>query len=403
MTIAADASHDPRLDVLFCALDDAEVAWCLLRPSETLRNRAGDVDVLVDPARLDAARQAAVRSGFGVLPRGGSDVHAIQYDPAADDLLWVHVQAQVDGAGRAATEAILGSAVRDPWPRPPDAWMYWILLLHVLDKGAIAERHRQPLRRLAATDGADGCPLASVAAGRGIDTEAALRLARAGEWDRLMACAASRRPPLRLMIRRRLGRLREAFADDRPRGMTVAVIGPDGAGKTTLVESLRRTLPVPTRTVYMGLTAGLLPLADALRLPGLVFAARAVILAGRYARGRWHRARGRIAIFERYALDGHVPSGIELSGLSRASRWVQARIVPAPDLVLLLDASGKTMFRRSNEYDAGRLEDWRQAYRRLQGRLDALVVLDAEQPREVVHRRATAHILSRYADLWARP
>jgi thymidylate kinase len=184
------------------------------------------------------------------------------------------------------------------------------------------------------------------------------------------------------------------------RGIAVAVIGPDGAGKTTLVNGLRETLPFETRILYMGLTGGRLPRADALRVPGVVLAARLAILWLRWGAGLYHRTRGRLVVFDRYVLDGTVPSGARLTPLARVSRRLQASACPRPDVVLLLDASGATLHARSGEYDADRLESWRVAYRRLEGRIDGLHVLDAERPADAVRRDALAIVWRCYAERW---
>ncbi|HEY2437325.1 MAG TPA: hypothetical protein VGH93_09090, partial [Solirubrobacteraceae bacterium] len=73
--------------------------------------------------------------------------------------------------------------------------------------------------------------------------------------------------------------------------------------------------------------------------------------------------------------------------------------LPLPDLVLLLDASGETMFRRSREYDAQRLEQWRGAFARLRTSVRQLEVLDAEQPQDVVRTQAEALIWRYYRAL----
>ena len=186
------------------------------------------------------------------------------------------------------------------------------------------------------------------------------------------------------------------------RGVAVAVLGPDGAGKTPLVEALRAQLPFDTYVLYMGLTGGRLPRADALRVPGVVLAARLAILWVRWGVGLAQRLRGRVVVFDRYALDGTVPSGARTTPLERLSRRVQARACPRPDLVLLLDASGATLHARSGEYDAQRLESWRAAYRRLEGRVDGLHVLDAERPADEVRRDALALVWRCYAQRWRR-
>ena len=56
----------------------------------------------------------------------------------------------------------------------------------------------------------------------------------------------------------------------RRRGISVALLGPDGAGKTTLAGEIDNSFIFPVRRVYMGLTGGLLRHVNRLRVPGLV-------------------------------------------------------------------------------------------------------------------------------------
>ena len=218
---------------------------------------------------------------------------------------------------------------------------------------------------------------------------------RACSPTRVHRPAAPRRLPARLAaIAADLRRGRGAW------GITVAVLGPDGAGKTTLTEGLAASLPLPTRIQYMGLTGGKLPRADRLRVPGLVFAARVAILWSRWLRGAFFRARGRIVLFDRYVLDGAVPSGMRLTPVGRLSRRLQRWSVPPPDLAVVLDASGATMHARKGEYDPAVLERWRAAYARIPARdPGALVTLDAEQPAARVRAEAEAAVWRRYAEL----
>jgi thymidylate kinase len=119
-----------------------------------------------------------------------------------------------------------------------------------------------------------------------------------------------------------------------------------------------------------------------------VFAAQVAVLWAHYVRAILDRAAGRIVLFDRYVLDGAVAAGKPLPFRSKLSRRIQRWIVPAPDLVLLLDASGRTMYERKGEYAAETLESGRSQYRKLQAAVPSLVVIDAEQPAEGVLRTA---------------
>jgi thymidylate kinase len=390
----------PRLQKLVGALEDSGMRWCLLRPPAMLTLAVGDIDLLVEPASLDRIRALLVAERFTLLPLGGRDLHAADYDRASDRFLWLHIQTEYRVAREAvAARTVLDTVRRDPLPRPADELLFWIVLLHdILDKREIPDRHRPELARLAETDSGAAAPLRAIAARHGLDPAASARWAREGRWDVLVHTATSHSHPTPSMLGR-IGAVPDRVARLRPRrGLSVAIVGPDGAGKTTLVSGLQASLPVPTRVLYMGLTGGRLPRADALRVPGLVLAARLVLLWLRYGLGFYHRARGRIVLFDRYTLDGKVPSGAPLGPLARLSRRVQAGAVPTPDLVLRLDASGEAMHSRKGEYDAGRLESWRAAYRKLDASVRGVQRLDAEQTPDAVRRAALALIWTGYAE-----
>jgi len=400
--VAPTASPPVRLQGVFEALDAARAQWSLLRPPASLSRPEGDVDLLVEPAGLVMVRRVLREQGFVAMPIGRSDdVHAADFDASCDRFLWLHVQTELRLGGRAVPASdVLLTVRRDPLPRPGDAWLLWILLLHgTLDKRTIAERHRPEILRLARGGLAAPPALAAIATRRGLKTAELLELASAGDWERL-----EHRPLSGAGGPSRTARLWGAGLDARRvwarRGVAVAVLGPDGAGKTTLVDGLRASLPFETRILYMGLTGGRLPRADRLRVPGVVLAARLAILWGRWGLGLYHRLRGRVVVFDRYVLDGTVPSGARLRPLAKLSRRLQAAACPHPDLVLLLDASGKTMHARKGEYDAETLEHWRMAYQRLRGRVKGLEMIDAERSADAVRRDALTLVWRVYATRW---
>jgi thymidylate kinase len=390
---------------LFDALGRERLRWALLRPAATLASPEGDVDVLVEPAAVGRVEEILEDRGFVLMPMPGPDTHATAYDRQAGRFVWVHLQATLRIAGSEIPAVkVLAETVEDGGlRRPADAWLLWILLLRALvDKGELAERHRPHLIALARRWEGGPAALEAVARRHGIDPAWAVAAAAAGDWSALLSLSAYTPPPDPSRFRRLARRLRGLRRPRERRGMSVAVIGPDGSGKSSLVGSLASDLPLPTRIQYMGLTGGKLPKADALRLPGLVFVARVAILWLRYARGARQIRRGGIAIFERYTLDGAVPSGTRLGPAGRVSRRLQRHVCPMPDLVLLLDASGETLHSRSGEYDPTVLEGWRNAFARLQEQVPVLEKLDADRPADEVRRDAEALVWRRYGELRGR-
>ena len=400
MTWVSEPHIPVRATRAFEAFDEADLRWSLLRPRESLSRSEGDIDVLVAPADVDRARRLLVSEDFVSVDRPGADVHAVDLDVASGRFVWMHVQSEVH-VGRAVltAEELLDQATGAPLPQPADPWLLWLLLLRgLLEKGGVAVRHRSFVASAARDAAGTPTRLAAIAVAHGLDPDRVLRLAADEDWESLDGLARHPAPPVRGPARRVAAAVRRVEALRRGPGVSVAVIGPDGAGKSTLVEGLRATMPFHVRVQYMGLTGGRMPRADALRVPGVVLAARLAIIWMRYLRAALYRRRGQIVVFDRYTLDGAVPPGKRVGTLGALSRRIQRHACPMPDLVLFLDASGHTMHARKHEYDAATLESWREAFGRLRASVSNLEVLDAEQPADVVRRRATELIWRRYRE-----
>ena len=177
-------------------------------------------------------------------------------------------------------------------------------------------------------------------------------------------------------------------------GFTVALLAPDGGGKTTLANALARSLPAPVKRVYMGL----------FRQSGTVWELRLVGLSLRlfhawrsYFAGRFYRATGHIVIYDRYCFDALVFPETGLSTLGRAHRWLLGHACPAPDLTLILDAPGDVLHARKQESSAALLEADRQAYLRLSSVIPRATVVDGAAPFDDVRRQVASLIEREYA------
>ena len=169
-------------------------------------------------------------------------------------------------------------------------------------------------------------------------------------------------------------------------GLTVALLGPDGVGKSTLAANLADSLPdfAGVRMLYMGLGYAGLPRLARLPIPGSLALVGLVTLWWRYLVARYHRRRGRVVAFDRYTYDAWLSPGRRLTAPQRLARAVWAHACPAPDLVVLLDAPGKVVYERRRESEPALLEAARQDFLSLRRLIPRLQVVDASRPEEVV-------------------
>jgi len=173
-------------------------------------------------------------------------------------------------------------------------------------------------------------------------------------------------------------------------GGVVAVMGPDGAGKTTLAQGLGVGYPMPTRYVYMGLWRASRWDRLATAVPGARLARVLLRAARTTVTVRYHRLRGRVVLVDRFGYDALSSNDDSVGG--RILSAVVPRLTPTPDLVLLLDAPGSMMFERKGEHSVPVLEARRQAYLALRDRVPDLVVMDATLPANEVRRRAVEQV-----------
>jgi hypothetical protein len=405
---AADGRVGPRVRATADALERAGIPWALLRGLDGASE--DEIDVIVPHRWLDAFADAVAETGFARWPAIGHGRHRFfrTYDAVADRWLTIDVVDELAfGPGGALrlhvdVEAVVRRAAAGALPTLDADDGFWALLLHdLLDRRDVPAHHRMRLASLRPAVRADGPVGAAIDAAGGAGTVAAL-LAALDADDESVArrharglAARLRRADRGTFARRRAGawvgaRLRKPHAALARRGIDVAILGPDGAGKSTLATRLAEPLPIPTRTIYLGLYGAGRTTPRRLGLPIRIW-----WLWKGWLAGAWHRLRGRVVVYDRHALDA---AGSPARSLRRRlRRWTLVHAIPGPSLVIVLDAPGDALHDRKGEHDPDRLEAMRAAYRRIaEGRKNA-VVLDATAEPDAVRRAATAAIWDRWA------
>jgi thymidylate kinase len=222
---------------------------------------------------------------------------------------------------------------------------------------------------------------------------------------------------------------------------TVALIGPDGAGKTTIARQLEHSLPLPAKYLYMGVSLDssnrMLPttrVVHALKramgaAPDRAGPADPAAVRSRHTTGgkrafselksvvrllyrlseEWFRQclawyyqlRGHVVLFDRhffldyYAYDiAHQDHAWPLA--RRMHGVVLQRLYPKPDLVIYLDAPAEVLFARKGEGSIALLDRRRQDYLQLREVVQTFSVVDASQSREAVVHEVRELIMSFY-------
>jgi thymidylate kinase len=216
---------------------------------------------------------------------------------------------------------------------------------------------------------------------------------------------------------------------------SVALIGPDGAGKSTIANMLAESFPVSVKVLYMGINLDssnvMLPTSRLIRRvkklgrrkSGAVDqrtgqpkarkasgGVRAVFRLGNRLAEEWYRQimmwkyqrNGAIVICDRhfqfdfdYGVSG--PDGVPDQRLTeRLHRWCLAKLYPSPDLTILLDAPGEVLFARKAEATVDWLESRRQALLQQGEKLDNFIAVDTTKPLDAVYKEVSNHILNFY-------
>ncbi|HVC44314.1 MAG TPA: hypothetical protein VND20_05810 [Candidatus Binataceae bacterium] len=433
---ALDRGGDGALAALGRRFARDQVDYCVLHGWGQLPAwSGGDFDLAIDPRHLEVIEAALETdcqgrivqllqheiTGFFFVARCDGEPDFTLVDAATDY--------RRDGLVYLSTARLLaGARGWNGFRVAAPAVEFAYLLIKKISKLSIPAHQRERLAELRGMLGAEAAEIAH-------DLFGPARGARliewidARRWEPLDAEIAGLRRALRLRVIRRdplapmrywwpeLGRRWRRWRN--PSGLLVAVLGPDGAGKSTLIEGLRSNLggafrhtsSFHLRPTVLGRGATGPPVTDPHGAPPRARAASAAKIAlyvAQYILGYAVRLRPALAhttlIFsDRYFDDLIVdPRRYRYGGPEWWLRLAR-RIVPRPDLWIVLDVPEKTLLARKQEVAAEELSRQRRAYRDLAAQLpNAFVVDGANDPGQVAREAAEVCIDHLHTRYWAR-
>jgi thymidylate kinase len=222
---------------------------------------------------------------------------------------------------------------------------------------------------------------------------------------------------------------------------TVALIGPDGAGKTTISRRLEHALPRPVKYLYMGVNADssnrMLPTTRLVRAIKRAFGARpdtagpqdpnrakdrpknplkraaASVKRGlglvnrladewfRQALAWYYKCTGNIVVFDRHYFSDYyhydiAPGGQRRPLSRRIHGFMLQHVYPKPELVIYLDAPAEVLFARKSEGTLELLEQRRRDYLQMRELVPHFEVVDASRTEDEVTQDVTRLICDFY-------
>ncbi len=221
---------------------------------------------------------------------------------------------------------------------------------------------------------------------------------------------------------------------------TIAFIGGDGAGKTTLTDRLRADFPLPLKYLYMGMSTRSsnysLPTSKVAHFLKLYFYKKsnrvqskevsqfyeenrgpdkrgkigaAARLLNRMAEECYRQViswnyqyRGNIVLYDRHFIFDFAPKANDTNPLKdrfteRFHRWFLNHIYPQPDMSFFLDAPPEVLYARKGEASIEYLQAKRETYLNQGKKMTNFYRIDATQTPDEVYEEVVQHIMHFYS------
>ena len=412
-----------------------DLRYCVLHGSRPARrNHRSDIDIALAASNLRQMEEVLRRSGdaqpiqlfqhetscyyFVLVVRCGETPHLLTLDVATDY--------RRDGVVFFTEQQLLEHRRHDNgvWTASPGTEFAYLLVKKILKK-TLPEHQKARIHTLFGSLGRDAHVIVYGLMGARWGSRVAGWLA-GPDWPTFESHLPALKKVLRWEIVRRhplnpvqywLPELRRRWRRwCHPTGLCVGVLGPDGAGKSTLIAQLVQELSGAFRhtEVYHfrpNLMRGKVPCGPVTDphgrkpRPGWLSLFKLVHYAFGYVVGYILQVRPRLAcssllVFDRYYHDLLVdPLRYRYGGSMRLVRLIQ-RFIPRPDMWFILDVPEDELWRRKQEAPETELRRQREGYLRLGRELQGAVLLDGSLAAEEVVRRARdallAHLQHRY-------